>query len=136
MAVAMRDRWTDERLDDLNGKVDDGFRRVDERFDRVDERFERMDVRFDRVDEKFERMEERFVRTDERFGRIEERFAWMEEKVGQRFDDQNAWIRAEFGQVNARIDSLSRTILQGAFALCAAMIAMAAATLAAFVAAL
>jgi hypothetical protein len=39
MAVAMRDKWTDERLDDLNAKVDDGFRRVDERFNRVDERF-------------------------------------------------------------------------------------------------
>jgi hypothetical protein len=28
----MREKWTDERLDDLNKKVDDGFRRVDERF--------------------------------------------------------------------------------------------------------
>jgi hypothetical protein len=28
----MREKWTDERLDDLNRKVDDGFRRVDERF--------------------------------------------------------------------------------------------------------
>jgi hypothetical protein len=26
---AMRESWTDERLDDLNGKVDEGFRRVD-----------------------------------------------------------------------------------------------------------
>jgi hypothetical protein len=28
----MRERWTDERLDDLNDRVNDGFRRVDERF--------------------------------------------------------------------------------------------------------
>jgi len=35
----MREKWTDERLDDLNKKVDDGFLRVDERFNRVDERF-------------------------------------------------------------------------------------------------
>jgi hypothetical protein len=27
---AMRETWTDERLDDLNGRVSDGFRRVDE----------------------------------------------------------------------------------------------------------
>jgi hypothetical protein len=26
---AMREKWTDERLDDLNGRVSDGFRRVD-----------------------------------------------------------------------------------------------------------
>ncbi|MDX6623541.1 MAG: hypothetical protein QOE75_1473 [Solirubrobacterales bacterium] len=38
MAV-MREKWTDERLDDLNKRVDDGFLRVDGRFNRVDERF-------------------------------------------------------------------------------------------------
>jgi porphobilinogen deaminase len=27
---AMRETWTDERLDDLNDRVSDGFRRVDE----------------------------------------------------------------------------------------------------------
>jgi len=26
---AMREAWSDDRLDDLNRKVDDGFRRVD-----------------------------------------------------------------------------------------------------------
>jgi len=36
---AVREKWTDERLDDLNKKVDDGFLRVDGRFNRVDERF-------------------------------------------------------------------------------------------------
>lgn len=30
---AVRRKWTDERLDDLNGKVGDGFRRVDARLD-------------------------------------------------------------------------------------------------------
>lgn len=28
----MREKWTDERLDDLNERVAEGFRRVDERF--------------------------------------------------------------------------------------------------------
>ena len=28
----MREKWTDERLDDLSDRVTDGFRRVDERF--------------------------------------------------------------------------------------------------------
>lgn len=42
MAVMMtpRERWTDERLDDLNKKVDDGFARMDARFDRMEERFD------------------------------------------------------------------------------------------------
>lgn len=36
----MRGRWTDERLDDLNKKVDDGFRRMDGQFARVDTRLD------------------------------------------------------------------------------------------------
>ncbi len=50
---SMRESWTDERLDDLNHKVDAGF-------DRIDRRFERIDQRFDRIDERFERMNDRF----------------------------------------------------------------------------
>jgi hypothetical protein len=38
----VREAWTDERLDDLNAKVDDGFRRMDDRFIHVDARFDAM----------------------------------------------------------------------------------------------
>ena len=59
----MRESWTDDRLDDLNGKVDAlrlemrtefkavrgemkaGFDKIDGRFDKIDERFEKMDER-------------------------------------------------------------------------------------------
>jgi hypothetical protein len=55
---AMRDTWTDERLDDLARRMDRGFDCVDRdlrdlrtdvgaHFDRVDEKFEAMNVRFD-----------------------------------------------------------------------------------------
>jgi len=51
-------KWTDERHDDLNTKVDVGFARVDEdirglrgemtaRFDKLDERFDKVGERFD-----------------------------------------------------------------------------------------
>lgn len=57
----MRERWTDDRMDDLNGKVDalrvemkDDFAAVrtemNERFDKVDQRFERIDSRFEAMD--------------------------------------------------------------------------------------
>ena len=71
-----REKWTDERLDDLSKKVDDGFaetkaemregfarldgeakdlrREMDERFDKVDKRFNKIDARFDKIDERFE----------------------------------------------------------------------------------
>jgi hypothetical protein len=38
----MRDRWTDERLDDLNAKVDDLARRMDLRFEGIDKRLDRL----------------------------------------------------------------------------------------------
>lgn len=49
-----RATWTDERLDDLSGRVEDGFRRVDARFDameaRTDTRFAAVDARFDAIE--------------------------------------------------------------------------------------
>jgi hypothetical protein len=48
---AVREAWTDERLDDLNGRVDKGFDRVDadirELRSQMSKGFERMDARFD-----------------------------------------------------------------------------------------
>lgn len=74
---AMRERWTDDRMDDLNGKVDalrvemrTEFAAVrgemDRRFDKVDEQFDKVDGRFDKVDERFQMMEGRFERMDAR----------------------------------------------------------------------
>lgn len=89
---AMRESWTDGRLDDLNGRIDQRFDQVDRRFDQVDQRFDRVeaDIRAHRVETKtefvalrgemkagFERMEERF---DERFDglhRLLLQFCWL-----------------------------------------------------------
>jgi archaellum component FlaC len=74
MAMMMpREAWTDERLDDLSTRVDNGFARMDARFDR-------MEARFDKVDERFERMDQRF---DERFERMEDRFAALQRTLMQ-----------------------------------------------------
>ena len=52
MAVMMpREKWTDERLDDLNKKVDEGFGRLDG--DIKDLRRD-MNTRFDKVDARFD----------------------------------------------------------------------------------
>jgi tetrahydromethanopterin S-methyltransferase subunit G len=58
---SVRDKWTDERLDDLNRRVDGGFREgreesrtlrveMNERFVEVNERFGRVDSRLDAID--------------------------------------------------------------------------------------
>jgi tetrahydromethanopterin S-methyltransferase subunit G len=55
MAVMMpRERWTDERLDELNKKVDTGFRDVGARFDRLEGR---MDTQFAELNQRFDRMQ-------------------------------------------------------------------------------
>ncbi len=50
----MRESWTDERLDDLNDKVDRGFAKMEQRFEQMERRFEQMERRFERIDERFE----------------------------------------------------------------------------------
>ena len=64
----MRETWTDERLDDLNGKVDRGFERIDADLCslRAETRVEftamrgEMKAGFDKMDGRFETMNERF----------------------------------------------------------------------------
>ncbi len=62
--TAPRESWTDERLDELNRKVDDGFARADKKMDdgfaRLDtdirELRSEMNTRFDRFDARFDRL--------------------------------------------------------------------------------
>jgi len=59
MHVAVRENWTDERLDEFGKRMDERFDRVDERFDEVDKRFEQVDKRFEAIDTKLEKVDER-----------------------------------------------------------------------------
>jgi ribosome recycling factor len=76
VVMAPREKWTDERLDDLNKKVDKGFeetkaefkdvrREMKEGFARVDGEFKDvrrdMDVRFTKVDERLDKVADRFL---------------------------------------------------------------------------
>lgn len=56
---AMRESWTDGRLDEFGRRIDERFDRVDERFDEVDRRFEQVDKRFEQVDGRLERIDGR-----------------------------------------------------------------------------
>lgn len=44
---AMRQSWTDDRLDDFRGEVNRRFDEVDKRLDKVDRRLNGLDGRFD-----------------------------------------------------------------------------------------
>lgn len=66
---AMREAWTDDRLDDLNRKVDEGFRRVDAdiRALRIETKAEFNSLRSE-MNERFEGLEARF---DARFDSLQ-----------------------------------------------------------------
>jgi hypothetical protein len=51
--------WTDERLDDLSRRVDEGFSRVDRRFESLEAR---MDRRFDSLDARFDALQQTMIR--------------------------------------------------------------------------
>jgi hypothetical protein len=63
---AMRQTWSDDRLDVLNEKVDHGFRLVDERFKLVDQRFEQVEGRLDRIEHVVLRLDDRMERLEAR----------------------------------------------------------------------
>jgi hypothetical protein len=56
---AMRQSWSDDRLDHLNDLVDAGFARVDEKFEDVDRRFGEIDLKLVVIDHRLETLEGR-----------------------------------------------------------------------------
>lgn len=86
------DSWNDDRLDELNGRVDKGFARVDERFVRLEGE---MKEGFAKVDRE---MKEGFARIDQRF-----------EKVAPREETYNAIgeVKVELRRLNDRFDGFN-----------------------------
>jgi tetrahydromethanopterin S-methyltransferase subunit G len=64
--------WNDDRLDELNGRVKEGFAEVDKRFEQIDKRFAEIDKRFEHVATKEEMSEVRaqLTQLNERFDRF------------------------------------------------------------------
>ncbi len=63
---AVREAWTDERLDDLTKRMDRGFDQVDKRFERVEgdirELRSEMNTGFNAVNARFDAMQRTLVR--------------------------------------------------------------------------
>jgi hypothetical protein len=54
---AMRQSWSDDRLDGLSERVDLGFKHVDEQFRQVDQRFDRIEASLTRLDDRLDRFQ-------------------------------------------------------------------------------
>lgn len=99
MAVMMpRETWTDERLDDLNGKVDDGFAGVDRRF------------------------AEAKAETAERFDHLEAETAVKFREVDGRFNRLETRMDRGFSELNQRFDRMQFTLIAGLVTFCVALI--------------
>ena len=98
--------WNDDRLDELNGRVKEGFTKVDERFIRLEDE---MKDGFAKVDERFIRLEgemkEGFAKVDERFAKVDERFAKVDERFEQVATRESvADLKAETSERLNRLD--------------------------------
>lgn len=85
------DNWNDERLDELSGRVDEGFKETRQGFARVDRE---MREGFARVDRE---MKEGFARVDERFEKVA-----TKEELGE--------VKFEMGRLNERFDRLLNSL--------------------------
>lgn len=78
----MRERWTDDRMDDLVQRVDTGFAQVhdDSKAITAELRSETqvlradMNKRFDSVDQRFNAVDQRFIAIDQHFDALNRRF--------------------------------------------------------------
>jgi len=124
MAVMVREIWTDERLDDLSRKVDEGFARID------------ADIRELRVEIGSMRKEnqQEFLRLrgeikgvgDELGGEIKREGIALRGEIKREGIALRGEIKREVGalraEMNARFDTMNRNFLAGLIAVIAAII--------------
>jgi predicted nucleic acid-binding Zn-ribbon protein len=105
-----REKSTDDRLSDLDKKVDVGFAQVGKEFEKVDERFVSIDERFEKVDE-------RFVSIDERFEKVDERFDKVEGKIDSGFVE----LRGEMSSLKKSLFTASVSVIVALIGCCATL---------------
>jgi type I site-specific restriction endonuclease len=117
---AVREAWTDERLDDLANRMDRGFDRMD-----ADIRELRTDTKSEfgkaRTDTKSEFGKVR-AETKSEFGKVraetKSEFAALREEMDARFD----YVDKRLERMDTRLDSIQRAIVFGSIALTTASI--------------
>jgi archaellum component FlaC len=116
---AMRQSWTDDRLDTLNEKVDQRFDQVDQRFDQVDQRFEQVDQRFEQVDQRFDQVDRRLGDFDRRLGEFGRRL----DRVEGELREVSAGFNELRSETKAGFESLYRSQIFGVVTITAGTLA-------------
>jgi hypothetical protein len=105
MAVAMKESWTDDRLDDFRGEVN---RRFDEAAAETNRRFDEAAAETNR------RFDEAAAETNRRFDEVDKRFDRFEADVDRRFDKVDRGfgeVNSELSRLDSKLDGLQRTMV-------------------------
>lgn len=124
---AVRERWTDDRMDDLVVRVDNGFAQVDQRFAQIDQRFAQVDQRFAQVDQRFDQIDQRFAQVDQRFAEVHDDLVELrsdQKEIRKELGEKSS--RQELSELRAemthRFDRLQNMLLTGFFTLVATLV--------------
>jgi outer membrane murein-binding lipoprotein Lpp len=133
---AMREAWTDARLDDLNGRVGDLGRRMDNGFNQIHADIRALDAKVDskidgldsKVDSKIDGLDSKIdgldskidskiggldAKVDSKIDGLDSKIDGLDSKVDSKVDGLRAESRAEFAAVRGEIASLHRLLIQG-----------------------
>jgi tetrahydromethanopterin S-methyltransferase subunit G len=83
---APKKRWTGDRLDGLETKVDDGFAQVGKRFEKVDARFEKVEGKIESA------VKELRGEMNERFDKVDAKLVTLDAKFDKKFDRLTYYI--------------------------------------------
>lgn len=125
-----REKWTDHRLDEFKENVDGGYVRLEAAINasaagletKMADGFARVDEKFAEIDKKFEKVDERFDKVDERFDKVDERFDKVEGKIESGIKELRGEMNLRFQGLDARFDSLQRSLLAATIVIIAAFI--------------
>jgi len=112
--IEMESRSTDKRIDDLNGRMSEGFQRAHREIDSLDNRmaegFKRVHREIDSLDK---RMTEGFQRAQREAHGLDTRMT----EGFQRVDGDIRELRGDIKSIDARFDAMHRTMMRGFFAI-------------------
>ncbi|HAU5565895.1 TPA: hypothetical protein JD264_19065 [Serratia fonticola] len=94
--VKLQFHGVNQRFEVLEKSIDGRFDEVDKKFAKIDEKFEKIDEKFAKIDEKFEKIDEKFEKIDERFNQQEIKINALDQRMQIGFTElkqDNIWIR-------------------------------------------
>jgi hypothetical protein len=109
--MAPEKKLTDDRLGDLDKKVDVGFAQVGKDFEKMDLQFAQVAKEFKKVDERFDKVDKRFEKVNERFGTVEGKIEGGFKELRREMNELGKELRREIGGLRKGIYGSASTIL-------------------------